>query len=389
MSDDLPDLSETPSQEAVIRELPASAETLAGALNVSDSTVRDHISALRDKGIAVEYDRAAGQYHLADDRAPKLRRISTKHKQTKTREANEIIEAEESILLRRLKQTAPLSVPPQEDPTDESFVAVLGDLHFGDVVEDGRGSVVYDMGQAEAAVQTFAEKCLKIKQLESQYTSFSECHLFLLGDLATGTHIYSGQVHDIEAFLGDQVTRASQALLDLTTTLADAFHSVHVHGVLGNHGLDRASAARGSNTDLIVYRWLQDGLRRSAYDNLSVQIAESRHHLNTEIRGWRVHVRHGQDGQQHVDATAASSRDWRGWQSKHGFDLAMRGHHHTPALNWVLNRYPVVSAPSPKPGGEFAERIGQPDVSRTKHLGWCCGIDDDRPLSFKRLIDDR
>ena len=389
MTDDLPDLSDTPSQEAVVRELPASAETLAGALNVSDSTVRDHIAALRDKGIAVEYDRAAGQYHLADARAPKLRRISTKHKATKTREANELIEAEESILLRRLEQTDALTAPPQEDPADESFVAILGDLHFGDVVETDRGQVIYDMDSAEDAVHTFAEKCLEIKRLESEYTSFSECHLFLLGDLATGTHIYSGQVHDIEAFLADQVTRAAQSLLDLVTTLAEAFQSVHIHGVLGNHGLDRASAARGSNTDLIVYRWLQDGLRRSAHDNLSIQIAESTHHLNCEIRDWNVHVRHGQDGQTHVDATAASSRDWRGWQSKHRFDLAMRGHYHRPGLDWVLNRYPVISAPSPKPGGEFAERIGQPDASTSKHLGWCVGIDDTRPLTFKRLIDDR
>jgi hypothetical protein len=120
-----------------------------------------------------------------------------------------------------------------------------------------------------------------------------------------------------------------------------------------------------------------------------VQIAESAHHLNTTIRGHRVHVRHGQDGHEHVDKTAASSRDWRGWQTKHRFDLAMRGHYHTPGLDWVLNRYPVISAPSPKPGGEFAERIGQPDVSAAKHLGWCVGVGSDRPLTFKRLIDER
>jgi len=386
---DVPDLDNAPAQRAVLRELPASKQDLADKLCIAKTTVENRIRALQDKDIGIEYDRDANQWYLDDDRAPQLRRISTIHKQTKTREANRLIEAEESTLLRRLEQTDPLSATPSEDPTDESFVAVLGDLHFGDVVEGDRGDVIYDMDQAEQAVRTFARKCRRIKQLESEYTSFGECHLFLLGDLATGTHIYSGQVHDVEAFLADQVTRAAQSLLDLVGTLADAFPTIHVHGVLGNHGLDRASAARGSNTDLIVYRWLDDALRRSDYDNVSIQIAESTHHLNTEIRGHRVHVRHGQDGHEHVDKTAASSRDWRGWQSKHRFDLAMRGHYHTPGLDWVLNRYPVISAPSPKPGGEFAERIGQPDVSTTKHLGWCVGVDDDRPLTFKRLVDDR
>jgi len=385
---DTPDLSER--QRELISHLPASTNALAEALDVAPTTVEGYRNAIQEKGIDLEYDRGANQWYLADEAAPKLRRISTKHKASKTREANELIEVEESTLLRRLKRTEPLRAPPREDPDKESFVAILGDLHFGDVVETDAGDVVYDMDAATEAVHTFAEKCRHIANLESEYTRFDDCHLFLLGDLATGTHIYSGQVHDIEAFLADQVTEATQALLDLIETLADAFETVQVHGILGNHGLDRASAARGSNTDLIVYRWLQDSLRRIGIENVQLQIAESTHHLNTEIRGWTVHARHGQDGQRHVDKTAASSRDWRGWQIKHDFDIAMRGHYHDPGLDWVLNQYPVISAPSPKPGGEFIERLGEPDTqTRTKHLGWCVGIEDDRRLTFKRLVDDR
>lgn len=384
---DLPDL--TDRQREFLALLPASTGEIASRMDVAPTTVEGYRERLREKGIGLDYDEGANQWYLADEQAPKLRRISTKHKQTKTREANELIEAEESVLLRRLKRTESLDATPVEAAGDEAFAAILGDLHFGDVVETDTGRVVYDMEAARDAVRTFAEKCLEIKALESEYTSFGACHLFLLGDLATGTHIYSGQVHDIEAFLADQVTEASQALVELVNTLADAFDSVHVHGVLGNHGLDRASAARGSNTDLIVYRWLQDALRRSDRDDVSIDIAESTHHLNTTVRGHRVHVRHGQDGREHVDKTSRSESDWRGWQIEHQFDLAMRGHYHNPGLDWVLNEFPVISAPSPKPGDEFVSRIGKPDVSATKHLGWCVGIDDDRPLTFKRLIDDR
>jgi biotin operon repressor len=383
---DTPDLTER--QKELLSHLPASTSDLAEHLDISETTVETHRNAIQEKGISLEYDRSANQWYLADDRAPKLRRISTKHKQTKTREANEIIETEESILLRRLERNAPLTAPPREDPDSESFVAILGDLHFGDVVETDQGDVLYDMEAATDAVETFAEKVCRIKRLESEYTKFDDCHLILLGDLATGTHIYSGQVHDIEAFLAEQVTEATQALLDLVETLADAFATVQIHGVLGNHGLDRASAARGSNTDLIVYRWLDDSLRRIDVPNVSLNIAESTHHLNTTIRDWSVHVRHGQDGRPHVDKTSRSESDWRGWREKHRFDLAVRGHYHTPGLDWVLNRYPVISAPSPKPGGEFVERMGAPDVSQRKHLGWCVGVGDDRPLTFKRLIDD-
>ena len=98
-------------------------------------------------------------------------------------------------------------------------------------------------------------------------------------------------------------------------------------------------------------------------DDVEITIGEHTHHLNFEVRGWRCHIRHGQDSQTQVDETARSQADWRGWRDKHKFDMAIRGHHHVPSLHWVLNRYPVVTLPSPKPGGKFADRIGDPDAS--------------------------
>ncbi|MGQ3723533.1 hypothetical protein [Natrialba aegyptia] len=387
-------MAETPEltarQKEFIAHLPSSTPALADRLGIETTSVESIRNAIRDKDIGLEYDREANQWFLADERAPKLRRVSTKHKGTKTREANELIEAEESVLLRRLRRTDPLQTPAHEDPGVESFVAVLSDLHFGDLVEDDRGNVVYDVETARACVETFTEKCLQIRGLEEQYTRFDDAHLFLLGDMVTGEGIYEGQVHDLEAFLADQVTESVEALYELAVTLADAFETLHIHCVLGNHGQVRASGvSRQANCDLIAYRWLDDALRRDAVDNVSMEVAEATHHLNTEVRGWRVHCRHGQDGQTHVDKTAASSRDWRGWREAHRFDIAMRGHYHTPSLDWVLNRYPVVSAPSPKPGSEFIERLGSPDVSERKHLGWAFGVGDSRPMTFKRLIDDR
>lgn len=386
-----PDLSDAPRLREFLAHLPASTPEIAKRMGVKSTTVEDYRTRLREThDVALSYDRGANQWYISDERAPKLRRISTKHKGTKTREANELIEAEESILLRRLRRTEPLTARPVETPDAESFVAVLSDLHFGDLVEDEQGGVIYDTPTAKRCVEAFGEKCLEIKQLESQYTSFDDAHLFLLGDIATGEGIYEGQVHDLESFLADQVTDSVEALHQLARTLADAFETLHIHCVVGNHGMIRASGvSKQANTDLIVYRWLDDALRRDDVGNISMEIAEATHHLNTEVRGWRVHCRHGQDGQRHVDKTAASSRDWRGWREAHRFDIALRGHYHNPSLDWVLNRYPVVTAPSPKPGSEFIERLGSPDVSNARHLGWVFGVADKRPLTFKRLVDDR
>lgn len=387
-SQDTPDLSDR--QKEVLARLPASGEDLAASIGISASTIKDHVSRLRDKGVGVAYDGDAGQYYLSDAREEKLRRISTQHKGTKTRRANELIEAEERTLLRRLERTEPLTTPAREPEGAESVVAVLSDLHFGDLVEAEGGGVLYDTDTAEELVELFGEKLLHIAELESEYTRLGDCHLCLLGDIATGEGIYEGQVHDIESHLAEQVTRSVQALHGLCVTLADSFETLHVHAILGNHGKIRASGvSKQANTDLITYRWLDDGLRRSDVDNVSVEIAESTHHLNTEIRDWRFHLRHGQDGQKHVDKTARSEADWRGWREAHAYDVALRGHYHNPSVDYVLNRFPVLTAPSPKPGSEFIERIGSPDVSERRHLGWVFGVGDHRPITFLRLLDDR
>jgi len=387
MSDDTPEL--TTRQQEFLSLLPASTPAIADELDISATSVEDHRNAIKDKGVELEYDREANQWFIADDRAPKLRRISTKHKGTKTREANELIEGEESILLRRLKRTEPLTTPPRSQPSHETFCCALSDLHFGDLVEADDGTVLYDMEQAREAVRTYGEQVLKIAEMQSELVDFDDAYLFLLGDNATGMSIYEGQHRDIEAHLGDQVTASVQSLYELAVTLADRFETLQIRAILGNHGNDRASSARGANTDLLVYRWLDDALRRDGIDNVNVEIAESTHHMNTTVRDWRFHLRHGQDGQKHVDKTAASGRDWRGWREAHQFDVALRGHWHDPSVDYVLNRYPVITTPSPKPGSEFIERMGHPDVKKRKHLGWVFGTSDDRRTTFEYLIDDQ
>jgi len=389
MSDTL-DLSDAPRLKELLAILPASTATISERMNVPETTVESYRNRLREThDVGLEYDRKANQWYIADERAPKLRRISTKHKGTRTREANELIEAEESVLLRRLNRTDPITAPARSEPSPETFCCVLGDLHFGDLVEADDGTVLYSMDQARDAVRTFGKQALKIREMQSELVDFDDCYLFLLGDIATGMAVYDGQRHDIEAHLGDQVTAAVESLHRLIRTLAGEFDTLQIRCVLGNHGNERAAASRGANTDLIVYRWLDDILRRSYLDNVDIEIAEATHHLNTEVRDWRFHVRHGQDGQRHVDKTAASSRDWRGWREKHRYDVALRGHWHDPSIDYVLNRYPVITSPSAKPGSEFIERMGHPDVKQRKHLGWVFGTSDDRRTTFEYLIDDQ
>lgn len=393
---DLPDL--TDRQRDFLAQLPASTPELADHFGVEPTTIESHRDAIKDKGVDIRYDRDANQWYIADERSAQLRRLSTRTKQSITRDVSERIQEEQATLMRRLRRTEPLEAEPVERGGRESFGLILGDLHFGDVVEkefwdadEGEYATqrVYDSEIAAEKVAHFGRKALQIRELMSTVASFDDAYLFLLGDISTGMYVYEDQWADIDAPLVEQVEQSVSALYQLVTTLAAEFDTVQVRGVPGNHGTDKPSAAIGANTDLITYAWLNDRLRDAGHDNVDFRTAETHHHLNTTVRGWRYHVRHGDDELEHVDETAASSRDWRGLRDEFDFDAAMKGHHHAPSFHKVMNAYPVFACPSPKPGGEYPSRIGKPDVSDYADLGWVFGVSGERPVTWQFLLDDR
>ena len=396
---DLPDLSDAPRLREYLSLLPTSTPAAAERMGVAETTVQGYRDRLdKNHEVELDYDRDANQWFLADDNSQQLRRLSTTHKQSITRQASELIEEEKRTLMRRLRRTEPLSADPVESPGNETFCLILGDLHFGDVVEkefwdDDAGEYqtqkVYSSQIAADRVATFAEKALNIREHMRTVAEFDDAALYLLGDIATGMSVYDGQWQHIDAGLKDQLEQSVAALYQLVATLAEEFETVQVRGIPGNHGTDKPSAAIGANTDLATYAWLDDRLRDSGYENIDYRYSEAHHWLNTTVRDWRVHVRHGDDELEHVDETAASARDWRGLVDEFDFDVAMKGHHHKPAYHKVMNEYPVFSAPSPKPGGDFPSRIGKPDVSRHADLGWVFGMSDERPVTWQFLLDDR
>ena len=393
------DLSDAPELKEYLSILPASTPEASNTLNVPETTIESYYRRLRDKhGVDLQYDREANQWFIADDRSAQLRTLSTRTKQSKTREATQYVEDEQAVLFRRLRRTDPLQADPVARGGNESLGIILADTHFGDLVEkeywdDDNGeyvtSHVYDSEIAGDSIATLGRSALGIRDMMQSTVTFDDCYLFLLGDIATGQDIYERQHTDIHLPLNEQVEESVSALYQLIRTLADEFETVQVRGVPGNHGTDKPSAAIGVNTDLLTYSWVDDRLRDAGFENIDFRTSETHEYLNTTARGWRFHVRHGHDEHEHVDETAASARDWRGLVDEFDFDAAMKGHHHSPSYHKVMNRYPVFSAPSPKPGAEFASRIGQPDTSRSRDLGWVFGIGDKRPVTWQFLIDDQ
>ena len=161
---DTSDLTDT--QREVIHHLPADKHTLGEELGVAPTTAKDHIAALRDRGVNVPYDADNNVYHLADQ--PKVRRVSTKHTGTKTREANNYITEVEKTILRRLEGSQELVAPQDPREGGEDIVLHLTDLHIGDVVEDQHGNVVYDTDAAQAVVRHVTRETIRLAEKHTQ-----------------------------------------------------------------------------------------------------------------------------------------------------------------------------------------------------------------------------
>jgi DNA-binding Lrp family transcriptional regulator len=385
---DTPDLSET--QKQTIHHLPADTETLAGHLAVSESTVRDRIKSLRDAGVKVPYDEDSRCYTLPDQ--PKVRRVSTKNTGSKTREANDFVTEIEKIILRRLEKNTQLIAPQDPDPGNEDMVLHFTDLHIGDVVEDQTGSEIYNTEIAKQVVNTVTKQVLKLRQTMGNLADFDTLHVLYGGDMITNENIYDGQAFDIESMLVDQMTTAVSALTRQLKTFAREFETVNVICQPGNHGKTRASGvSKQANMDLVTYRWIDDRLREADVDNLNFQTSEATWYRTFGLRGgkWTGFLTHGQDSLQHVDATAASSRDWRGWLNEFDFDVGYRGHYHESRRESIQNGPMVFESPSPKPDDEWTSKIGEGSVDGVgKRLATVHGVSDKRPVTWECVIDD-
>lgn len=385
---DGPDL--TDRQEELLAALPASKQRLADRLGVAPTTVEGHLNRIRDKGISLEYDQGANQWFLHNEQ--KVRRVSTKHTGSKTREANDLVTELEKQVLRRLERKEPLVASQDPTPGNEDIVLHLTDLHIGDVVEDERGREIYNTSIAVDVVDHVTRKALDIRELMSSVATVDTLHLLWGGDMITNENIYDGQAFDIDGMLLDQMTAAVGALTRQVKTFAEEFDAVNVVAQPGNHGKTRASGvSKQANMDLVTYRWIDDRLRESTVDNVNFVTSEATWHKTFPLRGgeWTGFLTHGQDSLKHADSTAASSRDWRGWLNEFGFDIAYRGHYHESRREPVQNGPFVIESPSPKPPDGWVSRVGQGSVDgHHKRVATIHGVSDDRPLTWEYPLDD-
>jgi len=403
----LPNLSDTPVADAdpdssnltdderrIARELQTGSDvdTLAEQLDDRPSVITQRLRDLRERGWQVYVDESAD--HVAIEGDATLR--SSEHIGTRTRKANRWWEQRHNELVREYEglDDVPSTTRYDTHPNNEDWVLHLTDVHAGDFVRQDDGAVVYEPEVVPDVIDYATRRSLHLADVHG--ADYDTAYILLGGDLVTGEGIYEGQLEngDVQAFMDEQIDLLHDPLLRLLDAYADRFDRVEVICQIGNHGDIRASGtSKQANADLITYKNLRNTVaalrdRHDEFETLAMRIGEARAYRNFELRGGKLrgHLRHGQDRDPQAK-TSARLKEWLSTLMDHEFDLAYLGHHHVSGMiPW--DGPPIVATGSPKPSGEFVERLGVGVPSRFQSVASCHGVSDDGITGYYP-IDDR
>jgi len=378
-SDDGDEREDLTDREAYIyRSLPSSTADLADDLDVSEPVVEAHLDTIASKGWSVDGD-DAGHYHGPDQEH--LR--SSEHKQTRTRKANRWWQRRHDELVHEFQSLEWPTADTDAYGGNEDWVTHLTDLHAGDRVRQDTGEVIYETDIIPDVIDYVTERSLALA--EKHGSEYDAAHLLWGGDFVTNEGIYEGQFEHLDAWLDEQHNILVAPLLRQIKAFAEEFPTVQVVCQVGNHGQHRASGtSRQANADLILYKHIRNAVAAireysdtDALDNVQFLIGEAKAYRNFDMRGGELtgHLRHGQNRKPQAE-TSARQNQWRGTLMDHEFSVAYIGHHHISGrIPW--DGPPVFCTGSPKPAGEFVERLGGRTPHRNQDVATAHGVSDD------------
>lgn len=394
---DADDLSDR--QRVIAEELQTGATLteLTEAVDERRPIVAEHLRDLKRQGWSIYHDGTAEQYALADDNH--LVR-SSEHLGTRTRKANRWWERTHNRLERdygALRNVREIDTGGSD--AGESIAFQLSDLHIGDVIRRPSDAVeVYNTPIAVGKAEYAAREAIDFA--DDRDREYDAGWILFGGDIITCEAIYEGQFEDLDRYLNAQLDAAADAGLRVVAAFAEYFDTVNIICQTGNHGQIRANgSSRQANADLLFYERLRNIIgtiqdHAGALQNVRQSIGEPGRFYDFTMRDGSVtgHLRHGDDDRAQND-TAAAQRDWRGRVLTHEFDIAWIGHHHK-FRRLTVNDSDVFVTSSPKPPGDFAEKLGAGGVAAmdaeavTRKIAIVHGVNDDG-VTDTRAIDTR
>lgn len=228
----------------------------------------------------------------------------------------------------------PVPAPALKDGmgTPETAVAVLADWQLGKITP------TYNSAVTRVRMDQYAAGLERIVQIQRTDHPVKNLKVYLLGDLVEGELIFPGQAHRIDASLFRQVMLDGPSILGtFLRRMLQTFDTVHVAGVIGNHGRIGGPFAREShpetNADAMMYECTRITLSGETRLTWAPNFTEGeRHWFAIDVtEGKRFFLFHGDQlrGGHAGFPWYGLGKAVNAWRIKFGFDYSLSGHFHT------------------------------------------------------------
>jgi len=251
---------------------------------------------------------------------------------------------------------------PKADPRPrgaEVAVAVLSDWQLAKITK------TYNSKVCRRRIGLFAEKVMRLTEIQRSDHPVRELRVWCLGDLIEGELIFPGQSYRIDSSLYQQViVDGPEILIDFVRQMLGFFDSVHVTVVPGNHGQLGGRQHRDYHPETNADRMLAGVARRVLRDerrltwNLAENVIEGGWYAIDDIGGYKTLLFHGDQIQGGLTTENHLKKLIQGWRADAidgGFDDAYLGHFHVRKL-FSFNRTTVRVSGSPESDNAYAVR---------------------------------
>ena len=220
----------------------------------------------------------------------------------------------------------------------------------------GKKTVSFGVETLAKRIDLFAEKVMRITDIQRRDHPVREAVVMLGGDMVEGVGIYESQVYEIEAHLFDQLFEASRIMERLTRTMAGYFETVRVVCEYGNHGRigKYGTMPKGDNIDRMAYRITRD--RTKDLPNVTWQESDN-WYQHFSIGNYSVLLVHGDEIRTYsCTPLFGIIKRVSSWAAGivPDFDDCYMGHWHNPISATIGNGNRVFITGSPESGNAYA-----------------------------------
>lgn len=221
--------------------------------------------------------------------------------------------------------------------SDETAVITFSDLQLGQVTSS------YNSEIAEQRVQRYADKIIRLTELQRASHPIRRAKLYLLGDLVEGELIVPSHPHQVDSSLYAQVAlNGPRILTNFITAMLGVFEEVDVVSVPGNHGEVGGASRKQYNpetnfdrmlTTIVKHMFDSAGEKRLTW-TIPEGYGKSSWYAVDYVGDTGFHLWHGHQARR----TSSSSHlpfyklvmGWRSGAIPEPFHVSICGHHHTP-----------------------------------------------------------